>query len=207
MRNQLLIRSTIPTSHAFHAITGAEVDGASSVTQGRDRFGDLFKWVATVDQSPYLCVPEAIKFREDMCGGEDKIRNYCFKLAHDGGRIIAKALGTETMQRSQDELSQCCFTNVRLPLLFLPSNSPTLETQNSLDATEGPEIVKWLMDRAMYDHNTWIPGKFYAGAIWVRLSAQIYLELKDFEWAAGVLQSLCARVERGEWREHIDGPV
>jgi hypothetical protein len=140
-------------------------------------------------------VPEAIKFREEVCGGEARIRDYCFNLARDGGQVIAKSLGTERMQTAQDEMSQCCFTNVRLPLSFRKEDTP------NLDAADGPKIVTWIMDRAMYDYNTWMPGKFYGGAIWIRLSAQIYLEIKDFEWAAGVLKALCERAEKGEWRE------
>ena len=146
-------------------------------------------------------MPEAIKFREDVCGGEARIRDYCFNLAHDGGRVIVNVLGTETMQTSQDELGQCCFTNTRLPLPFCPEDTPSLEAQGGLDAAEGPIIVTWIMDRAMRDYNTWIPRKFYGGAVWVRLSAQIYLEMKDFEWAGGVLNTLCGRVKKGEWRE------
>ena len=192
-RNQHLIRSTIPTSHGFETKSKDDVDGISSATQDPGRFGDLFKWAATVDQTPYLCVPEAIKFRTDVCGGEDKIREYCFNLARDGGHLLAKILGTQVMQNAQDTLGQCCFTNVRLPLLFDTGR------QGGLSGAEGPNIVKWIMDRAMCEFNTWIPGKFYAGVIWVRLSAQIYLEIKSFEWAAGVLQQLCDRVTKGEW--------
>ena len=155
--------------------TKDDIDGMSSVTQGPGRFGDLFKWAATIDQTPYLCVPEAIKFRTDVCGGEDKIRYYCFNLARDGGHSLAKILGTETMQNSEDTLGQCCFTNVRLPLLF------NTERRGGLECAEGPDVVKWTMDRALCEFNTWIPGKYYAGAVWVRLSAQIYLGIKDFE--------------------------
>lgn len=203
-RNQHLIRSTIPTSHSFEAKmednvdTKDDIDGMSSVTQGLGRFGDLFKWAATIDQTPYLCVPEAIKFRTDVCGGEDRIRYYCFNLARDGGHSLAKILGTETMQNSEDTLGQCCFTNVRLPLLF------NTERQGGLKFAEGPDVVKWIMDRALCEFNTWIPGKYYAGAVWVRLSAQIYLGIKDFEWAAGVLQGLCERVTKGEWRSPLE---
>ena len=102
------------------------------------------------------------------------------------------------MQNTQDTLGQCCFTNARLPLSFDTGR------QGGLSGAEGPDVVKWIMDRAMCEFNTWIPGKFYAGAIRVRLSAQIYLEIKDFEWAAGVLQQLCDRVTRGEWRSPLE---
>lgn len=174
----------------------------SSITQAEGRFADQFKWLATVDQTPYLCVSEAIKFREGTCGGEERIRDYCFKLARDGGGIIATTLGTEIMENSQKTLGRCCFTNVRLPLNF--HRAGTSEDEHHLNAGDGPNIVQWLMDRAMCEYNTWIPGKFYGGAAWVRLSAQIYLEIKDFEWAATVLHTLCKRIIEGEWRQKRD---
>ena len=159
--------------------------------EGEGRFADQFKWLATVDQTPYLCVPKAIQFRKDTCGGEEAIRQYCFNLARTGGKKVAAILGTEVMENSQQTLGQCCFANVRLPLGSV---------QEGLEAGEGPIIVKWLMDHAMTDFDTWIPGKFYGEAFWVRLSAQIYLEMKDFEWAGGVLLKLCHRIIKGEWR-------
>ena len=201
-RNQYLIRSTIPTSHGFHTSPNDSVDGISNFGQDRGRFGDLFQWAATVDQTPYLTVPEAIKFRNDVCGGETVIREYCFNLARDGGQLIAKLLGTETMQTSQDGPNQCCFTNVRLPLRFNHQESLDKNAKGTLDAANGTKIVTWLMNCAMYEYNTWVPGKFYDEAVWVRLSAQIYLELKDFEWAGGMLNELCVRAQRGEWRSH-----
>lgn len=93
-------------------------------------------------------------------------------------------------------------TNVRLPLLFT-----TVTERSGLNPTEGPRVVKWIMDRALCEHNTWILEKFYGGAAWVRLSAQIYLGMKDFEWAAGVLKGLCQRVEGGEWRSPLEEVV
>ena len=192
----------MPTSHGFHTSLNDSIDGISAITQDRGRFGDLFKWAATVDQTPYLTVPEAIKFRNDFCGGETVIREYCFNLARDGGQLLASLLGTETMQTLQDRPNQCCFTNVRLPLRFSHQESLEKNAKGTLDAANGAKIVTWLMECAMYEYNTWIPGKFYYGAIWVRLSAQIYLELKDFAWAGGVLKDLCVRAQRGEWRSH-----
>ena len=201
-RNQHLIRSTIPTSKGFCTSPKDGVDGISTVAQEPGRFGDLFKWAATVDQTPYLTVPEAIKFRNDICGGETVIREYCFNLARDGGQLIANLLGTETMPTSREGSNQCCLTNVRLPLLFSRQESLAVDANDTLDASNGENVVTWLQECAMCEYNTWVPAKFYGGAVWVRLSAQIYLELKDFEWAGGVLKDLCVRAQRGEWRDH-----
>jgi len=202
-RNQHLIHSSVPTSHGFQVAIKDDpyIDGVSSDTQAQGRFADQFKWLATVDQTPCLCVPEAIRFRTEICGGEERIRNYCFGLAREGGRVIASVLGTEVMENTQQTLGKCCFTNVRLPLEFSQSDGRSAAASHALDAIDGPDIVKWLMDRAMCEYNTWIPGKFYGGAAWVRLSAQIYLEMKDFEWAATVLVKLCERIVDGEWQK------
>lgn len=194
------MRSSLPTSHGFQAAANDEIDGLSSTSQGAGRFADQFKWLATVDQTPYLCVIEAIRFRKDVCGGEETIRNYCFNLARQGGHCVAKSLGTEVLENEKGTLGKCCFTNVRLPLQFRQSEAQESDAGNGLDPTDGPVIVKWLMERAMREFDTWIPGKFYGGAAWVRLSAQIYLELRDFEWAATVLQKLCERIRNEEWR-------
>ncbi|KAL6720092.1 hypothetical protein ACLMJK_002013 [Lecanora helva] len=162
-----------------------------NMTQDKGRFADQFKWLATVDQTPYLCVPKAIQFRREVCGGEEAIREHCFSLARAGGRAVASILGTEVMENSQQTLGQCCFTNVRLPFDF---------AHGGLEASDGPGVVKCLMDHAMTDFDTWTPARFYGGAVWVRLSAQIYLEMKDFTWAGEVLLKLCHRIMKGEWR-------
>lgn len=80
---------------------------------------NLFQWAATIDQTAYLCIPEAIRFRESVYGGEEEIRRYCFILARDGGKLVAEALGTETMTNAMASINQCCFTNIRLPLDFV----------------------------------------------------------------------------------------
>ena len=52
-------------------------------------------------------------------------------------------------------------------------------------------IVKLLVER----HCTFMAVVFYREAWWVRLSAQIYLELEDFNWSAGVLREVCKLAE------------
>lgn len=184
-RNHHLIRTTFPTSHGF----------SPDPTASDDYLGDLFAWVATVDMSAYLCVPSALEFRLRICGGESAIREYCFELARRGGARMADILGTEIMDNTTRTLSQCCFTMVKLPLRFAAHHSDTgrstRERTKALLPEKGPEIVTSIMHRLMNEHDTWIPGKFYNGAAWMRVSSQIYLDIEDFEWAAGILKQLC----------------
>ena len=152
------------------------------------RFGDLFAFVATVDASPYMCVPKALDFRRQVCGGEDTIRKYCHDIAQAGGQRIAELLGTKVMNNESGTLKNCCFVNVELPLNFA----------QEFDPTDAARIAKWMMDQAMETYDTHIPVKYHAGKMWARLSGQIYLELEDFDFGGKVLQELCQRVQRGE---------
>jgi hypothetical protein len=55
------------------------------------------------------------------------------------------------------------------------------------------------MQKTLVDeYNTFVAIYEYDGKLWTRISGQIYLELKDFEWLGGVLKSLCERVQSGE---------
>lgn len=184
--------------------------------KGNSPFVELFAFVATTDTTPYLCVPEALKFREITCGGEANIRQYCQHISQVGGRHVAQTLGTEVMDNKTLTLTKCCFANVRLPLIISRHSSgdghgsnaikgqalisATPEKQAEITTEEAHMIGKWIMERAQEEFNTHIPAKIHAGSIWVRLSGQIYLAEEDFKWAARVLKELCERVLKGEGR-------
>jgi hypothetical protein len=55
------------------------------------------------------------------------------------------------------------------------------------------------MEKTLVDEfNTFVAIYEYEGKLWTRISGQIYLELKDFEWLAGVLKALLERIRSGE---------
>lgn len=135
-----------------------------------------------------MCVPKALEFRRQVCGGEDTIRKYCQDIAQAGGQQIAGLLGTKVMKTESGTLQNCCFVNVELPLDFV----------QEFDPTDGARMAKWMMDQAMEKYDTYIPVKYHAAKMWARLSGQIYLELEDFDTGGRVLQELCQKVQRGE---------
>lgn len=184
LQNQHLIRTSIPTSHGYE-----------SPIRGKSRFVSLFEFVATIDYTPYLCVRDALKFRQQICGGEDLIRSYCTALAFQGGQRVADILGTFTIDSREYGLSDCCFTNVLLPLKF-PSTA-TLE-EPDFTREEADAVQKWLNATALKEFDTYLQIGLHGGAMWVRLSAQIYLEVDDFEWVGWRLKNLCKRARAGE---------
>ncbi|KAH8807726.1 pyridoxal phosphate-dependent transferase [Xylogone sp. PMI_703] len=195
LRNQHLIRTCFPTSHGYQYLSGPPDQTRKS------RFVYLFEFVATTDYTPYFCVPAAIKFRKEICGGEEAIRKYCFDLARAGGQRVAETLGTHVMDTTTGTMRGCCFANVELPFKFANNKeegSKEVEGKRVFSAEDAGKIQKWLNLTAVKEFDTYLQIAFHAGILWVRLSAQIYLEMDSFEWIGVKLKELCERVNKGE---------
>lgn len=197
-RHQPLIRSTLPTSHGFLPRPRPGITYLYPFPpSGKSDYVTNFEFVGTVDTSPYLCVPEALRWREEVCGGEEEIIRYMVELNRKASERVAEMLGTEYMENKEGTLRECNVSNVKLPLKVEDVKSLLKEEQKF----DGNAIRDWLTFRAMKEYGVFIAFIFYNDAWWVRLSAQIYLELADFEWAVGVLEIVCEDVRRGKFLE------
>ncbi|KAL8932420.1 MAG: hypothetical protein Q9216_006845 [Gyalolechia sp. 2 TL-2023] len=194
-RNHHLIRTSIPTSHGFEPFPAEGQEALfNPLPKGeRSYFVGLFHFVGTSDVGPYLCIEEALKFRQEVCGGDKQIKDYCQNIANEGARKVAETLGTEVMDNSTHTLTKCCMTNVKLPIRIG-------ENQGEVKETDAFAVIAWLAQKLNEDSDMFAPPFYHAGHIWVRLSGQIYLEIEDFAAAAHVFKKLCERVERGEHR-------
>ncbi|KAI0467678.1 pyridoxal phosphate-dependent transferase [Xylaria cf. heliscus] len=181
LRNQHMIRSAIPTSHGYVSRFGTRFNPLPPST--KSTFVYNFEFVGTVDSSPFVCVKEAIDWRKRVLGGEIKIREYTHTLAQEGGRAVAHILGTEVLDNKSQTMSRCAITNVALPI---DVELASISTQD------------WMMRAMVKEYKTFIALIIHAGRLWARLSAQVYLDMEDFEWAGHVLLQLCQRVQRGE---------
>lgn len=128
----------------------------------------------------------------------------------------------------EDEVEEergCCFANVALPISVDEvrgaiaahrqhhdhqkkkknkddkddDDDDTTNTSTPTEAHLGITIRDWLTLKMVQESNTFMALIFYQREWWVRLSAQVYLEMSDFEWGARVLKALCERVRGGEW--------
>lgn len=158
----------------------------------KSKFVAQFEFVGTIDNTPYLCIPDALKFRKEVCGGEDKIMQYCTDLVNQGSEAVATALKTEVMNNAEGTLTKCFLANVRLPLQIGTAKGEVGEEHAGT-------VTQWLCETMIEKHNTFMAVVFYGGCWWVRLSGQIYLEAKDFHWAGEVLKELCERVRKGDY--------
>lgn len=183
--NHKLMRSTLPTSWTYDP-EGSTAD-----------FGTSFNFIGTQDNTNYTCVKESIRWRKEVLGGEEAILTYVTKLAHEGGRKVAETLGTELLENSEGTLTGCGMVNVGLPVGVVGGGASP-PARIVVPADEAGDVAKWMQQALVDDYKTFLPVALYNGRFWVRLSAQVYLDLDDFESVAKDLLELCERVGKGD---------
>lgn len=163
-------------------------------------FESLFEFVATNDDTPYFCVPAALKFRNEVCGGEDRIYTYLETLANEAGDVVAGILATDVLQEpnlapgTQSQLRRCAMSTVRLPIAV--GQSETSEKACALvQEDQVGSVVNWFQTTLTQKYSTFVPVFAHGGWMWTRLSAQVYLDKQDFEWLAGVLKEMCSDIK------------
>ncbi|KAL8672848.1 MAG: hypothetical protein Q9168_002724 [Polycauliona sp. 1 TL-2023] len=196
VKNQHLIRSSIPTSHGYEPYP---VDGQEQVfnplpVNGTSPFVNMFQFVGTMDIGPYLCMEEALRFRQELCGGEEPIMAYCEHISNEGGQKVATMLGTEVMENEEKTLRKCPMTNVRLPLRLG-------QASGQIQPADGFKACAWMAKTLITEHNVFAPPFFHDGYLWIRFSGQIYVEIEDFVAAAEVYKELSAQQakQRSMW--------
>ncbi|CAG8920261.1 unnamed protein product [Penicillium salamii] len=207
-RNQHYLRTTLPTSWGFipnpdspETIASVLSDPNSPTT--KTPYETLFEFVATSDDSAYICVPAALEFREKVCGGEKALMEYCQRLANEAADAVAEILGTEVMQEpglkpgQKSNLRRCAMTNVRLPIAVATDESGD---STVLSKDEAPNAFAWIQSKLIEEFNTFLPVFQHGPWLWTRLSGQTYLEKSDFEAVGHVLLGLCERVAKKEFK-------
>ena len=206
VRNQRLIATTLGTSRGYLPQTGrgdCTQPPPLPDTGGKSHFVWNFEWVGTRDDSPYLCVKDAIAWRRDVLGGEDRIMAYTWDLNKRGIRHVADALGTEFLENKKGTLTNCAMGNVALPIwVGEAGRARAREGDVVLEAgEEAAAAMKWFQWRLVDEFKTFMAVWVRWDRFWVRISAQVYLEMEDYEWAGRVLKELSERVAKGEFRD------
>ncbi|KAF9884560.1 hypothetical protein FE257_001505 [Aspergillus nanangensis] len=206
VRNQHLIRTTIPTSHEFTPRGQTESLNLST----KSRFELRFQNVAITDDTPYLTIPAALRFRRDLPGGDEAIFTYIREVVFHGANSVAEILETEVLEERDASESKpsmirdCAFGNVRLPFLIQASSGAVLDASGEKKLGAGPnwpkinpkqalDVASGIQTRLVTDHSTSLTIFLHNSALWARISGQVYLEADDFTWLGQVLKSLCER--------------
>lgn len=140
VKHQDIMRSTIPTSHGFQP-RGIPIGRPSTLPKGANStFVQNFEFVGTIDNSNYLVLPEALKWREEVCGGERAIMDYNNQLARDGAQVVADILGTHVVDNKSHSITNCCLVNVVLPIT---ASTEKMAGKTTIDPALGWKSVAW----------------------------------------------------------------
>ena len=168
-----------------HLITPPIISHGYSVARpGRSRFHDLFDWTGTLDVSPWLCVKEAIAFVQSLLpGGLAELMSHNRGLALAGRRMLCEAFGVPPA--SPDEMIGS-LAAVELP----PDPDPEHGVDHSTSPTPQHTLQTDLMDRFHIE----VPIYYWPAPPRrvVRISAQVYNHLSQYEALIGGLKTLLA---------------
>jgi selenocysteine lyase/cysteine desulfurase len=90
LRNQDMMRSTLPTSWGFEPLNPTSKKRIAMMpSTSKFKFVNNFEFVGTLDNTPYLCVQDSIEWRGRVLGGEERIIKYTNELARTGGQRVA----------------------------------------------------------------------------------------------------------------------
>ncbi|KAF8311728.1 PLP-dependent transferase [Clavulina sp. PMI_390] len=196
-RNHHLMLSTFPVSHNYTTPTPKDPP---------TRFGSMHNSTGTHDWVPILSIAWGINFR-NVIGGEKRIQEYCRTLALEGGRLMARVWHTQVMDDMQLENGDTwteegelttAMVNVLLPLPVASSHARSDDQlqrvlQHLQDAmfAGGFYLPVFLHGPRYIEHSHKKDGRRW----WVRASAQVWLELSDFETVAYKMLDICTEVK------------
>jgi len=119
-----------------------------------------FDWVGTRDPTPHLSAPVAIEWLREL--GVARVHAYNHELASYAARKLSADWGTTPPVTDSLLGAMAC---VQLPAAFGST----------------PEDATRLRDRLLFEDQIELHVQAFGGAIWVRVSAQIYNDVADIE--------------------------
>lgn len=162
---------TLPISHSYVA-----PDAALTLEQEDKLMISKFTFIGLKNDAAVSCVEEALKFRKQICGGEKHIQEWCYALAKKAGKIAEKRLGATVIENSEET-----FTNAMVTM-FLPIEK-YLPSFDTLDPAAVAKFTDAVIKCQTSKYRTMIPVGIHAGKVIIRLSAQVYNEESDYEYA------------------------
>jgi isopenicillin-N epimerase len=135
-----------------------------------------FGWTGTRDVTPFLSVPAALSFHRALGGPALMERNRA--LAAEAAALLSHAWRTEAAG-SPDQRN--AMASVRVP-------------GSERFATE--EAARLLHDRLLRRHRIQVPVFPFAGALWLRISAQAYNELGEYSRLADAVLAEAPKLDR-----------
>ncbi|PHH90702.1 hypothetical protein CDD83_2889 [Cordyceps sp. RAO-2017] len=201
LRHQSSMTSSLPTSHGYVPKKDTGRNNPLPREAGKSQFVENFQFVGTIENSAFACVGHALEWRQRVLGGEEHILAYLWSLAKEGGRKAAEILGTEVIDNTTGTLTNCAMVNVWLPVRTGSFDRVTSGPDGVLlPAHESLAAIAWASKVLVDEHNTFLALAVHNNRWFMRLSAQVYVDLDDFEWAARLMKTTVERIGREEFK-------
>jgi selenocysteine lyase/cysteine desulfurase len=200
-RNQSMITSPIQTSHSYIPQHKERVNALPHKEKEVSHFVKSFAFVGTLDDAPYTCVKDSIAWRQEVLGGEEKIISYMTKLNKEGCTHVAKEVGGIVLDNKKGTLTNCAMGNVMLPLWVDERGEGAGSDDTVVSKEDAAAVFQWLEEKQVTEYNTFMAFSVRWNRFMVRLSAQVYLDMDDYEWAAKTLKDMLARVAKDEYKQ------
>jgi isopenicillin-N epimerase len=146
--------------------------GANSPRRSRSRFRLEFDWMGTIDPTPYLCVPEAIRFMGALLdGGWTALQMHNRELALAARQILCDTLG-----------------------VAIPCPDETIGSMASIPLGKVPLSWDVLQAKLMDEFKIEVPiVPWIDGSCFVRISAQFYNRLEQYQYLAEALKKITVK--------------
>ena len=122
----------------------------------------------TRDPSPFLAAPEAIAFLRDL--GVDDVRAYNHDLAWEAARLLSRRWGTKVGMEEE-----------------MVGTMATVPLPERLGSTR--DDAGRLRDALLFEDHIEIQLHAWRDRLWVRVSAQVYNDIRDVERLASAVEA------------------
>ncbi|CAO1613698.1 unnamed protein product [Sympodiomycopsis kandeliae] len=191
LRNQHLVPSC-PTSWGYRSVAARS---AKPPKEAGDDF--LTQWAETgkMDYSAVLSLDAALDFRQRL-GGEKRIQSYNHTLALLGGLRLCQILQVSLLETPSEPTLSANMVNLPLPLVNRAIGGSTQEIITKWLYEKGGETYIW--NTLMDEFHTCVTIWPFQDQIMIRVSAEIWQDLEDWEYLGKALKEVCRRINSGE---------
>lgn len=172
---------TIPISNSY------KDEDAVDASNDLALFNKFF-FVGTASYAPVASIKAAIKFRDEVCGGEGEISKYCSNLTKSAMDLIIKKWPmAKTINNSNSLILVPGMINFSLPFEELLQHCGLNKGGDKIDFNDKAilgEIHDYIDQLLLTEYRSRIPFYFTKkGDLWMRISCQVYNEVSDYDFA------------------------
>lgn len=151
---------------------------------GKISLCEKFAYYGTASYASIMCIKAAIDFRASICGGEENIQQYQYKLRKDAVSLV-KAIfgeGAELLENQGQTLRVPGMFNINLPLRRIEVLLENKEIYAKFRINCHKQMVK--------EDKAFVPIFIHNNKLWARFSVQVFNDLKDYKIAAESVKSV-----------------